>query len=67
MLEIRFNGRKITSKTMLDRELKKAVEKHVEDNLRKVAGPGMRMKKTRGGYSFEGTPDQIERLRRRLG
>ncbi len=67
-MEIRFNGLKITSASQFERELKRAVEKHVGDgdSLKRAAGPGMRMKKTPEGYSFEGTPTQIERMRRRL-
>lgn len=65
-IEMRFNGRKITSTAQLQRELTRSVEKHVEDSLKKAAGPGVRMKKTRDGYSFEGSPEQIERMKKRL-
>lgn len=65
-MDLRFNGRKITSGAELEREMKKAVDKHVEDRLRKAAGSGVHMKKTREGYIFEGSPEQIERMRRRL-
>ena len=65
-IEIRLNGRKITSAAQLQRELMRSVEKHVEDSLKKAAGPGVRMKKTREGYSFEGSPEQIERMKKRL-
>lgn len=65
-IEIRLNGRKITSAAQLQRELTRSVEKHVEDSLKKAAGPGVRMKKTREGYSFEGSPEQIERMKKRL-
>jgi hypothetical protein len=65
-IEMRFNGRKITSTSQLQRELTRSVEKHVEDSLKKAAGPGVRMKKTRDGYTFEGTPEQIERMKKRL-
>ena len=65
-IEMRFNGRKITSAAQLQRELTRSMEKHVEDSLKKAAGPGVRMKKTRDGYTFEGTPEQIERMKKRL-
>lgn len=65
-IEMRFNGRKITSASQLQRELTRSMEKHVEDSLKKAAGPGVRMKKTREGYSFEGSPEQIERMKKRL-
>jgi len=65
-IEMRFNGRKITSSAQLQRELTRSMEKHVEDSLKKAAGPGVRMKKTRDGYTFEGTPEQIERMKKRL-
>lgn len=65
-VKMRLNGRSITSATQLKRELERNMEKHVEDRLKKAVGPGIRIKKTRDGYSFEGTPVQIERLRKRL-
>ena len=65
-IEMRFNGRKITSSAQFQRELTRSMEKHVEDSLKKAAGPGVRMKKTRDGYTFEGTPEQIERMKKRL-
>ncbi|APZ55366.1 hypothetical protein [Salipiger abyssi] len=65
-IEMRLGGRKITSASQLQRELTRSMEKQVEDNLKKAAGPGVRMKKTRDGYTFEGTPEQIERMKKRL-
>lgn len=65
-IEMRFNGRKITSASQLQRELTRGMERQVENNLKKAAGPGVRMKKTRDGYTFEGTPEQIERMKKRL-
>ena len=66
-MEMRFNGRKITSASQLERELKRSIERRVEDSLKRAAGPGMRMKKkTRDGYIFAGTPEQIERMKERL-
>ena len=65
-IEMRLNGRRITSATQLKRELTRNMEKHIEESLKKAAGPGIRIKKTRDGYVFEGTPAQIERLRKRL-
>ncbi len=63
---MRLGGRKITSTAQLQRELTRGMEKHVEDSLKKAAGSGVRMKKTREGYTFEGTPEQIERMKKRL-
>lgn len=65
-IEMRFNGRKITSASQLQRELTRSMEKQVEDSLKKAAGPGVRMKKTRDGYTFDGSPEQIERMKKRL-
>ncbi|RUV80338.1 hypothetical protein EOA60_36935 [Mesorhizobium sp. M1A.F.Ca.IN.020.06.1.1] len=65
-IEMRFNGRKLTSATQLQRELTRSMEKHIKDSLKKAAGPGVRMKKTRDGYVFEGRPEQIERMKKRL-
>ncbi|NDW02596.1 hypothetical protein G0A00_25215, partial [Yangia sp. PrR002] len=39
---------------------------HQRCRCTKAAGPGVRMKKTREGYSFEGSPEQIERMKKRL-
>ncbi len=65
-IEMRFNGRKITSASQLQRDLTRSMERQVENNLKKAAGPGVRMKKTRDGYTFEGMPEQIERMKKRL-
>jgi hypothetical protein len=65
-IEMLFNGRKITSASQLQREMTRSMEKQIEDNLKRAAGPGVRMKKTRDGYTFEGTPEQIERMKKRL-
>ncbi len=65
-IEMTINGRKITSASQIERELTKAAERAVEDSIRKAAGPGVRIKKTRDGYVAEGSPDQIDRLTRRL-
>ncbi len=65
-MEMRFNGKKITSGSQLQRELTQAVEKHAETTLKRAAGPGVRLKKVAGGFVAEGDPGDIERLRRRL-
>ena len=64
--EMKINGRKVTSSSQIERELTKAAEHAVEESIRKAAGPGVRIKKTREGYIAEGSPDQIDRLTRRL-
>lgn len=64
--ELKINSRKVTSASQIERELTKAAERAVEDGIRKAAGPGVRIKKTREGYIAEGSPDQIDRLTRRL-
>ncbi|MBC6442640.1 MAG: hypothetical protein GDA53_05850 [Rhodobacteraceae bacterium] len=66
MAYLEINGRKITSDAQLRWALTHSVEKRTEDILRKAAGPGVRMKKTRKGYTFEGSPEQIERMKKRL-
>lgn len=65
-VEMRFNGRKITSSAQLEREMKRSVEKHLDDSLRKTAGPGVRIKKIDEGYVFHGSSNQIDRLAKRL-
>ena len=65
-IEIRLNSRKIASVRQFERELGRSIEKHVHDRIRKVAGPGVRLKKTRDGYVLEGAPDQIERTKKKL-
>ena len=65
-MEMRFNGKRITSGSQLQRELTRAVEKHAESTVRRAAGPGVRVKKVAGGFIAEGDPDDIDRLRRRL-
>lgn len=64
--EMKINGRKVTSASQIERELTKAAEHAVEESIRKAAGPGVRIKKTREGYIAEGSQDQIDRLTRRL-
>jgi hypothetical protein len=64
--EMKINGRKVTSASQIERELTKAAEHAVEESIRKAAGPDVRIKKTREGYIAEGSPDQIDRLTRRL-
>jgi hypothetical protein len=64
--EMKINGRKVTSASQIERELTKAAEHAVEESIRKAAGPGVRIKKTREGYIAEGSPDQIDRLTRSL-
>lgn len=64
--EMKINGRKVTSASQIERELTKAAERAVEDGIRKAAGPGVRITKTREGYIAEGSPDQIDQLTRRI-
>ena len=65
-MEMRLNGRPITSTGQLERELSRSVRSHVEKTLKKAAGPGVRLRKTRSGYLVQGTREQIERFRRRF-
>ena len=65
-MEMRLNGRRITAAGQLERELSRAVKSHFETTLKKAAGPGVRLTKTRAGYLAQGTPEQIARLKRRL-
>lgn len=64
--EMKINGRNVTSASQIERELLKSAERAIEDSIRKAAGPGVRVKKTHDGYVAEGSPDQIDRLTRRL-
>lgn len=64
--EMKINGRKVTSASQIECELTKAAERVVEESIRKAAGPGIRIKKTREGYIAEGSPDQIDRITRCL-
>lgn len=63
---MKYNGRTIRSASQLSREIKKDMEKHVEASLRRAADPGVRLRKTSGGYVAEGTPEQISRMSKRL-
>lgn len=65
-IDMKFNGKRITSSRQLEREMKRSIEKTVEQGIRKAAGPGARVKKTRDGFEAEGSPEQIGRMRRRL-
>lgn len=65
-IEMRFSGRKIASAAQLQRELTRSMEKHLEGSIKKSAGPGVRMRKTRDGYIFECSPEQIERMKKRM-
>lgn len=56
-IAMRFNGRKITSTSQLQHELMRSIEKQVENNLKKAAGPSVGMKKTGESYTFEGIPE----------
>lgn len=64
--EMKINGREVTSASQIERELTKAAEHAVEESIRKAAGPGVRIKKTLEGYIAQGSPDQLDRLTRRL-
>ena len=72
-LEMRIDGRKITSNAQLRNEMKRMqkdmevrVEKGFEDSLKKAAGPGVQVTKTRDGYRLQGAPEQIKRATKRL-
>lgn len=65
-IEMKINGRKVTSASQIERELKKAADKAVERGLRRAAGPGVAIRKTAQGYVAEGTQDRIDNMVRRL-
>lgn len=65
-IEMKINGRAVTSTSQIQRELKKAAESAVESGLRRAAGPSVRIKKTSEGYVAEGTQASIDSLVRRL-
>ena len=65
-LQMKFNGRTITSASQLEREMRKSVNDHVEKAVRRAAGSGVRLQKTATGYVAEGSADQIKRMQKRL-
>lgn len=72
-LEMRIDGRKITSNAQLQNEMKRMqkdievrMEKGFEDSLKKAAGPGVQVTKTREGYRLQGKPEQVRREKKRL-
>lgn len=65
-IEMKINGRRVTSSSQIQRELKKAAEGAVESGLRQAAGPGVRIKKPSAGYIAEGTRARIDNLVSRL-
>ena len=65
-IEMKINGRKVTSASQIERELKKAADKAVESGLRRAAGPGVAIRKISQGYAAEGTQDRIDNLVHRL-
>lgn len=65
-IDMKFNGKRITSSHQLEHEMKKSMEKTVLDGIRKAAGPSVKVEKTRGGFIAKGTSGQIERMKRRL-
>ena len=71
--EMRINGRKITSNAQLQSEmirlqknLEARMKKGFKDSLKKAVGPSVQLKKTKEGYELQGTPEQIERAKKRL-
>lgn len=65
-MEMRFNGRKVTSAAQIEHELKRSIEEHVHDSLKRAVGSGMQVKRTRNSFVAEGMSDQIERMKKRL-
>lgn len=65
-IEFRLNGRKMTSASQLERELKQSIEKQVHDSLKKASGPKSSVRRVSGGYVIEAPEDQILGLAKRL-
>lgn len=65
-IEMRLNGRKITSGSQLKRQLRKSIERNVEKTLQQKAGPTVRIEKTGEGFIATGPAESIQRLRERL-
>lgn len=65
--DLTLNGRKVTSASQIERELRRAVDHSIEDALRQAAGSRVRITKRPGGYQLEGPREDIERLRAGLG
>lgn len=66
-MSIRYKGRSFSSsqslRAALQRDMKQAVERQIRSA---AASSGVRLRKTSSGYEFEGTPEQIARLRQRI-
>ena len=62
-----FNGKKITSSDQLKREFQKAAREALDKEVRRAAGPGVRVSKTAKGYKLEGSEDKVKRTLKRLG
>lgn len=56
----------MTSSSQLQHELKKSIESAIEKQVRAAAPPGVRVTKTKTGYSAEGDADAVTRMVRRL-
>lgn len=65
-ISMKINGRTVTSPGQIGRELQKAAEKQIDEAMKRAAGPGVRVRKTRDGYVAEGPEAQIEAMARRL-
>ena len=63
-IEAKFNGKRITNSSQLEREMLKSMDREVGESLRKVAGGSVRIKRDHDGFTVEGTPEQIERIQR---
>ena len=65
-INMKINGKRVTSSQQLEREMNKSIEKSIAQGIRKAAGHGVKIKKTRNGIVAEGTPEQLNRMKPRL-
>ena len=64
---MKFNERTFTNGRSLADAMIRDVNQKIERNLRQAAmSSGVQMKKTAKGFEFEGTPENINRLYKRL-
>jgi len=65
-ISMTINGRAVTSPDQIARALREATQKQIDGAIKRAAGPGVRVRKTREGYVAEGSEAQINAMARRL-
>ncbi len=68
MIKVKFNGRTFTNGRSLADAMVRDMNQKIERHLRQAAtSSGVQMKKSAKGFEFEGCPENINRLQKRLG